>query len=140
MHVIRPWAFAVAKDFRERETHIAYSYEKNRLEKLGSLLRGGVDYVLDFTLKEIKNPVMVVALTALAALSTTFVFYPHYLPFVNMVKPWMIRAAMYGSLEATILGIGLRNLGRLNNDLLREKWNRGELEPVYIGDRKVIKV
>jgi len=142
MEITRPWAFAFAKGFRKRDSKQEFLYPPTRLEKAGSILGSGTRNVLDITLKEIKNPVMILGLTTIAAAGVTYLFYPEkiasHAPIVTKIRPWMIKAGVYVTLENSILGIALRNLGRLNNQPLRQAWNSGKLEPVYIGDRRVV--
>ena len=139
MKISRPIPFVFAQGFLENGR--PYDYKQNKVERVGHGLRSIVGKVLDVTLREIKKPVTVVALTLLAALGVTLVFYPStvftVLPFLTLIKPWMVKAGIFAIVQTTILGIGIRACGRLSNDFLREKWNDGKLTPLYIGSKKV---
>lgn len=137
------WRFALAKTFRKEGQ--PFQYEPNRLERVGSALRWGVGSALDITLREIRNPVVVLALTALAMVVATAFYYPvialgvvhAVVPFVFSIKLWMIKLACYIAVQSTLLGVGMRTVGRLLNEPLVDEWNKG-LEPVYLGDKKVM--
>lgn len=138
------WSFALAKSFREQGTDQVYNYQPNRLERVGRALRWGVGSVLDLLIREIKNPITIVALTALAMLAATIIFYPASVlsmaatvcPFVLKIQPWMLKFALFILAESTVLGIGVRAYGRFQNQELLERWRRGELDPAFIGDRQ----
>ncbi len=140
----RYFAFIAAKDFRKLSDDQPFEWEQSRLEELGNRLRWGLGSALDLILREIRNPITIVALTALAALIVSITFYPattlgtaaKVAPFVLKVKPWMVKLALYIVTQVTTVGIGLRGYGRLQNAPLYEAWKRGELEPVYIGDQR----
>lgn len=141
----RFWAFSIAYSFRDKEGN-SFIYEKNTLEKAGHFLRLGVGMATNTLFREIRNPIMIIALTALALLGVSIAFYPatalnviaSVCPILLKTKPWMARFALYLLCQSTILGIGLRTLGRLNNDLLVKAWKDGTLEANYPGDRRNI--
>ena len=69
-------ALVFAKEFRERKSGQRYQYTQNRLESLGNKLQWLVGKSSDTLLREIKNPVTIIALTTLALFSVTIAFYP----------------------------------------------------------------
>ncbi|MDB2614011.1 hypothetical protein N9Y92_02505, partial [Chlamydiales bacterium] len=121
-----------------------FKYSPNRLEKIGHTLRLGIGSALDLLLREIKNPITIVAFTALALLAATIGFYPAtalavvttIVPFASAIQPWMIKLALYLLVQSTILGVGTRTLGRFDNPELLERWNKGDLEAVLPGDKR----
>jgi hypothetical protein len=44
--------------------------------------------------------------------------------------------ALYIAIQSAMLGVGLRGLGRLSNEILYESWKKAELEAVFVGDRR----
>lgn len=140
MQVNRFFSFALAMEFHENKQ--PYKYEKNYTECVGQALTFPLGKPLHILTREIKNPITIIAFTALACLTATIVFYPQtfsaLLPFVKSVKPWAVKAGIFALTQVTIIGLGVRNYGRLTNDELRNKWNRGELEPIYIGNKQVM--
>lgn len=81
---------------------------------------------------------------AIAMFVASIVFYPEVsielfakiFPFILSIKPWMIRPAIYIAVQLTVLGVGLRTFGHLQNRELMDRWNVGALEPVYAEDRR----
>jgi hypothetical protein len=110
-----------------------FQYEKKWQERLGEKIMFPVASFLDITLREIKNPVTVVALTALAALVVTLVFYPHLV----VIEPWVIKTSAYVGLQTFIFGWGMRGYGRFANESLCDEWKSGALQPFFIGAKKV---
>ena len=137
-------ALVFAKEFREKKSDQKYQYTQNRLESLGNKLQWLVVKSSDTLLREIKNPVTIIALTTLALFSVTIAFYPSsallvatkVLPPLSKIQPWMLKMALYIAIQSAVLGIGLRGLGRLSNKTLYENWKRAELEAVFVGDRR----
>ena len=118
-----------------------FSYEKSRAEKLGDLLIRPVFKNADSALKHIREPYMITALTLAALGTVTLVFYPEQcaefltdtIPIGAVVKPWMVKFGVYLGTEATILGIGMRTIGRLSNLDLMSAWREKRVFPVPIG-------
>lgn len=139
------WPVGLAKSFRIAETGEEFSYEKNSIEKVGHALRYAIGNIVDITLREIRNPITIVSLTAIAMVAVTIAYYPatvigiiaKVFPLALKIEPWRLKFALYLSIQMTILGVGIRALGRFANPSFIEKWKTGDLEPVYIGDRKV---
>lgn len=135
--------FALAKDF-VGENHDLYPYQQTTIERCGRALRWGVGSVADVLLREIRNPITIIALGALAAFAVTIVFYPatitqavvSILPFAARFEPWMAKMGLYILTQTTILGVTLRGYGRLDNDALVAAWRRNAIEPIFIGAKR----
>src|SRR5437016_2005359 len=109
-------SLAFAKDFIDNRTGDIFSYSFTMVERLGRALRKPVGTLLDMGLRHIRNPVVIVALTALAMLVATIAFYPvvayniiaTVFPLILQIKPWMLQLAAYIAIQGTVLGAGLR--------------------------------
>lgn len=142
------WQFAWAREFRDVTTQERVVYAKTRLEYLGDFLVYPVMRSTDHAMRNIRNPLMILSVTLTAILGVTILFYPEELmktvakglPMAQQLKPWMIKAALYTVLQLTILGIGMRTLGRLDpaGDLWN-LWDRGprEIVPIAVGTQVV---
>jgi hypothetical protein len=139
------FSFAMAKEFRDVHTGVEFHVEKNRIERLGDALRWDVGNAADFLLREIKNPIMIVSLTALALLAVSIAFYPaatlaataNVLPIVVYIKPWMVKFALYIVVQKTLMGVGVRTYGRLCNAQLMNAWHEGSIRAAHIGERRL---
>ena len=140
------WArFALAREFvtREQTPHV---YQATLVERCGGALRWGVGSALDHLLREIRNPIVVVAIAAIAAVAVTIAFYPAVIfnavvtviPIVARLEPWMAQMALYILTQTTLLGITLRAYGRFQNNDLKELWKADEIRPLFIGAKKRI--
>ena len=133
--------FSLANEFVGAEGN-NFQYQRNDLEKTGYFLSSFVTRPLNFTLKNIKNPLFILALAITCIAITTIIFYPaHFMfilaktiPFVFRVQPWMVKAAVFTILETTIFGLGLRTFGRVCNLELLHAWQQKEVIPVFLGD------
>jgi len=121
------------------------AHEANSLEKFGQMISRPVMEPISFLAKNIKNPLLILAVAVVAIAIVTIAFYPaHFIlllsntiPFVFKIEPWMVKFATYIAVVTTISGLGVRALGRVcNQDLLR-KWQNNEVHPVYLGDRRI---
>lgn len=116
------WHFAWAREFWDVDGEERIAYAKTRLEQLGDVLVYPVMRITDHAMRNIRNPLMILSVTLTAIIAVTILFYPEELarvvtraiPMAQQVKPWMIKAALYTTLQVLILGIGLRTLGRLD--------------------------
>jgi len=137
--------FAGAKGFCDSEQQHLLNHSKNSLEKLGDILIKPSTLFVDYTLKNIRNPLMITALTVAAIAVVTLIFYPATvvaavgtaLPFIFKIQPWMIKFALFTAVEANILGLGLRTLGRLTNSTLMTAWNAREIQAVAVGTQVI---
>lgn len=135
------FSFAMAKEFYDTKTHEKFQYEQNGLEKVGRNLRWLIWTVADKTFKEITNPVAIIGTSLVAAVGVTIAYYPDeffsIVPLVRYVTPAMVQAGLYVLVQGTILGAGLHAIGHFTNKPLMEKWQKGEIYPIHIGDKRV---
>lgn len=118
-----------------------FVYETNKIEVLGDLLISPLFKNADRVLKHIKEPFMIVALTAASIGMTTLVFYPEEcasfatttLPFLSSIKPWMVKFGVYVGTELLIFGVGLRTFGRFSNADLYNAWKEKKIVSIPIG-------
>lgn len=131
--------FALGRGFATKEKEFAYP--KERLEKLGGYLVAPIFRPLDKTLQNVRNPLVILVLTVSAIAALTIAFYPAQffstlgkaLPILLKITPAHVKFGLYAIFQATILGLGIRTFGRLNNEELVAAWNRGELRPIPLG-------
>lgn len=135
--------FALAREFVTTDENQPYVYERNWMETVGQNISRPLVNPVNFLLREIKNPLVILALTVSAIAVVSLVFYPAQflgvvytvLPFLSKVQPWMVKAALFVGVEATIAAIGLRAFGRMCNQDLRRAWHANEIRALQIGDR-----
>lgn len=138
-----------AREFWDVDNDERVIYAKTRLERLGDFLTYPMMKMADHTMRNIRNPLMILSVTLTAIIGVTILFYPEELmqvvsraiPIAQQVKPWMIKATLYTTLQTTILGVGLRTLGRLDpSGELWNLWNQlpREIVPIAIGTQIVI--
>ncbi len=116
------WQFAGAREFWDVDNNERVIYAKTRMEHLGDFLAYPLMKITDYAMRNIRNPLMILSVTLTAIIGVTILFYPEELvnvvsrviPIAQQLKPWMIKVALYMTLQITILGIGLRTMGRLN--------------------------
>lgn len=129
--------FVLAKDFLHKDTLAPVHYRKNFLERLGGKLAGPLLKPGDILLKNIRNPLLITALVVVSIALTTLVFYPGvYAAIVPMAK--VVRFSLFCITQTTILGLGLRALGRLRDDVLMDHWIKREIVPLGIGSTVVM--
>lgn len=105
-------------------------------EKIGGFLAYPILKPAHFCMKNIRNPLMIAALTVSALFLSTLLFYPATLSAILVAVP-AIKLTAYLAVQTTIIGLCLRTLGRLGNKELMEKWDAGQLMPVGIGSLRV---
>lgn len=135
------YRFSGAKGFYEIKNQKEIAYPKHFLEKVGDRILSPTVVPIDRILQNIKNPLMIVALTVAAIAITTIAFYPEVIasaigtlfPFLLKVQPRMLKFAVFSVIEINILGLGLRTLGRLCNDDLMQAWTSKKIEAISIG-------
>lgn len=138
--------FALAREFVSADVEKPVEISVNRLEKFGHAISRPFLHPMNFLLREIKNPIVILSLTVSLVALATLIFYPAelmmavytVLPFLAKVQPWMVKLAFFGVVQTTILGVGLRALGRMCNAELRNAWHAKEIVPVHVG-AKIIK-
>lgn len=120
---IEYWRFVWAREFHDVDPPFAKTeYEKTILERVGDVMVRPLVGLGDHALRNIRNPLMVLTITLTAIVAVTILFYPEELvkavskvvPFALRIKPWMFRAGVFALVQTTILGVGLRALGRLS--------------------------
>lgn len=52
---------------------------------------------------------------------------------VKHINPHTVKLALFAFIQFTILGVGIRALGRLNNSRLRNAWEANQIEALQIG-------
>ncbi len=142
-HTIRDFVnFATAREFwHEKMDEGVFAYEKNKAEQIGEFLIRPIVKPFDSTLKRIREPYMITALTIAAISSVTLVFYPeecvekirNVFPFVSFLKPWIVKLAVFTGTEAIIFGFGTRTLGRLSHGDLITAWNSKSIVAIPLG-------
>lgn len=138
------FSFSLAKDFVEKESLSPLSIEKNFLENIGHFVSRPVLNPINFLLREIKNPLVILFITILLIGASTLVFYPvhcmtmviTFLPFLGQIQPWMVKFFLFISLQTTILAIGVKALGRMFNKKLLDAWRSQKIIAVHIGAKK----
>lgn len=138
------FSFALAQDFVEKETFSHPQITKNFCEKCGHLISQPFVAPANFLLREIKNPLVISAITISLIAAATLIFYPTQFvaaattlfPFLVKIKPWMIKLGLFTCVEITITAVGIRALGRLLNKELLHAWQSQKIIPVHIGAKK----
>jgi hypothetical protein len=107
-------------------------YNESILEKIGSFLSWHVTKLPSKAYHALRDPkVITVALTSIAMLSVQFAFYPRIsilaakslATFIaKQIPAWTVKASAYTIIQAAILGLGTRALGRFSNNELMQKW------------------
>jgi hypothetical protein len=136
--------FVAATDFADARTGYSLQKEKNAFERIGEIVVKPIFLPLNFLVREIKNPLVIVALTTSLIAIATLIFYPTQfmavcytaLPFLAKVKPWMVKFALYLVAEGTITALGMRALGRLCNRELVRAWHAREIIPIHLGAKR----
>lgn len=127
--------FALAKGFVTAQGE--FPYQKNWMETWGGRLVAPSVSPLDLGLKNIKNPIVIVALAVTAIVAVTIIFYTAeffaLFPFLKLITPGAVKLALFTLSETTIAGLGLRTFGRLSNEELMGPWRRREVAPLPLG-------
>jgi hypothetical protein len=139
------FAFSFAREFADRETGEIVQRQPSRLEKIGASLAAVLVSPLDAVMREFRNPLVIVALTATVLFFTSIVFYPvqtmaiacRILPFLKYIHAGHIKGALYVLSEAVILGLGLRTVGRLSNADLMRAYREKRIIPIPIGSVRI---
>jgi hypothetical protein len=124
-------SFSGAYDFYDRAHHCSYHYPKNLLEQMGEGIIYPISKSVNGTLKNIRKPSVILALTLSAIALVTFAFYPSV--FSKSFTLSHLKFPIFLTLEFNILGLGMRTLGRLGNPTLSQSWMRREIIPIPIG-------
>lgn len=137
--------FGLAREFVSADVEEAIEIPESRLEKFGHVLSFPLLHPVNYLMREIKNPLVILSLTVALVALATLIFYPaqmmaavySVLPFLAKVQPWMAKLAAFCVVQTTILGMGLRALGRMCNTDLRKAWDNKEIVAIHIGARIV---
>lgn len=137
--------FALARKFAPRDPHQPVTISRNVLENVGHVISRPILTPLNFMLREIKNPLVILALTVTLVALATILFYPAQFmmvastvfPFLVKIQPWMVKLALFAAVETTILALGVRALGRMCNRELRQAWHARKLLPIHLGARLI---
>ena len=124
--------FLGAKEFVYTDTKATFEYQQNLLEKTGRFLAYPIWHSGDFMIRNIRNPLFVTAIVAAGIALTTLLFYPSV--FTGVL--WGVGALKFPAYlitQSTILGVGLRTLGRLSNSQLMMSWDARQIEPLRVG-------
>lgn len=135
------FSFVFAKGFYDPKEKTVVDYPKNLLEKVGGVILAPAFTSTDQLLQNIKNPLVITALTLAAIAIVTIAFYPAtfvgmigiVIPFIWSIQPWMIQLAVYGAVQLNILALCLRTFGRLSNPSLTQAWTNRNVIPIAIG-------
>lgn len=142
------WKFAWAREFRYSEDEETVVYEKTKMERLGDVIVYPIMRISDHTLRNIRNPLMILSVTITAIAVVTILFYPEELvksvakvvPYAAHFKPWMVKVTLYTLLQINVLGLCLRTLGRLDpSGELWELWDAAPraIFPIGVGTEVV---
>lgn len=124
--------FTFAREFFHRDTKQVYLYPKNILEKVGGALTFVVLKPADLLILKIRSPLVVLSSVIVGIALTTILFYPtqsiamamYLFPPLVKTGPKLLRMGTFLLLQSTILGLGIRTLGRLSNPELMNMWDR----------------
>jgi hypothetical protein len=122
--------FAAARKFEVEDG--ASIKARTCMERLGGYMVTPLLGPAHFCMKNIRNPLMIAALTVSALFFATLLYYPSTLALIVAGIP-AIKMGSYLTVQTTILGLCLRTLGRLNNEELMQKWDAGKLKPIAVG-------
>ena len=113
------------------------NYKKNGLEKWGGRLVAPLFGLANIVGQNIQNPTFIIASTVVALAAITLFFYPEkflaLVPKALRIAPWVAKASFYVLLQITVLGIGLRALGRMRNPAVVEAHQQKNLLMIPIG-------
>lgn len=134
--------FVFAREFRYVSNDEKFNPSKHTiLQKIGGLLCKPIVNLADYTFLNIRNPLVILSWTIAAVAAASIIFYPvefidfmsKALPFAQKIEPWMLKLSLFTILESTILGVGLRTIGRINNSELWTAWRAKEIYAVVLG-------
>lgn len=131
--------FTFAKDFTWKEASATpFKYTKNKYEKIGNLFTKPILKPIDFSLRNGRNPLFIIAMTIGALFSATLLFYPWVV--AGVFTPAIaagIKATAFTLTQSSIVGLCLRTLGRLNNQELMQEWDQHRIAPRGIGSLRI---
>lgn len=133
--------FVFAREFRYKGDLSLYPEEPRLLQRLGGALSAPILGISNFLLQNLNNPLLIIAVTIVAIAAVSICFYPaatvafigFIAPPLLKITPAMIKFALFTVVELTILGLGIRAIGRMNQPKLVELWNQRQLVAIQIG-------
>lgn len=127
--------FIGAKEFRAIDNGEIFPYDKNILEKIGEGLSKPLLSSTDAVTRNIRKPLFVTAVATAVIVMLTLVFYPSTFAGVvgRAIQPWIIKFGCYLALQTTVLGVGIRAIGRLRNETIIAAWNEKRIFALQIG-------
>lgn len=137
--------FVFAREFRNVDDNQIFAYSQTRMQKVGAILSKPIVSLTNYTLLNIRSPIVILSLTIVAIAGVSIMFYPAELvdflskiiPISHKVEPWMAKMILFLTVQTTILGVGLRAIGRLNNDELWAAWKTRQIYAVVLGAQLV---
>lgn len=124
--------FALAREFVHGENYQPYRYKKNALESIGGFIVRPLFQPGDYILKNIRNPLFITATVIVGLALTTLIFYPAMVPGLLTITS-ALKFTGYLFTQSTIIGLGLRTLGRLQNNELMAAWKNQIPLPINLG-------
>lgn len=132
--------FALAKEFiwNDGVSKTSFNFPKKKYEEIGNLLTKPILQPIDFSLRNGRNPLFIAAITVGAIFMTTLLFYPAVFSGIfTATVIASIKAIAFTTTQLGIIGLGLRTLGRLDNQKLMKEWDQQNLLPQRIGALKI---
>ncbi len=80
---------------------------------------------------------MIIALTIAALFVATMIFYPSVIAGIFFISGAIIKLSLFALAQMTVLGVGLRTLGRLTNPKLMSEWEKGNLNTQAVGTFRI---
>lgn len=138
------FSFVLAREYVSSDTGEIFPVKKGPLEKFGRACASLAVQPVDFLLREIRNPLVLLSMTVGALFLTSVAFYPtqtwnlaaQVLPFIKGIKSYHVHAFFYGTSQSVILGLGTQALGRLRNPALMEAFQNKRIIPISIGTHR----
>lgn len=133
--------FVFAREFRTRDKEDIFrgSSHSSLLERVGGVLTAPILWTGDKLWQNKPIFCVIVSVILIAAISfaiypvATAAFFISIAPFLAKITPQIPRVAAFVLGEATVLGVGLRAIGRMSNEKLVKAWNQKKIFPVKFG-------
>lgn len=113
------------------------------LERVGGVLTAPILWTGDKLWQN--KPIFCIVITAILIAAISYAIFPaatvawlvSIAPFLAKIAPKIPQAAVFALGEATVLGVGLRALGRMSNIDLVKAWNNKEVFAVRFGSMDI---
>lgn len=135
--------FCLARSYVTKESRAPFHYPNDPfyMERIGDILSRSLSEPLHYAVANLYNPVFITGFTFSAMGVATLIYYPKqvnaflekFIPQAKHINPHTAKFALFAFFQFTILGIGIRALGRLNNLELRNAWRANQIEALQIG-------